>query len=232
MRTRILLICALAALASGCGSTGQSSGPTGAHVVDGSGKAVVDGSNECVAAGHAHGQGHPADCDGAAAAEATPAAPPPEVTEPLAAAAEPAPVEAAQPEPTSPPTLEKLSLQADALFAFGKSDLGSPVRAGRDKLDALAARIQQIDAAAISAITVTGHADRIGTTERNLALSERRAETVKNYLVNKGVNAQWIQAIGKGESEPLVQCKGDKATSKLIACLAANRRVEVVVLGK
>jgi OOP family OmpA-OmpF porin len=51
-------------------------------------------------------------------------------------------------------------------------------------------------------------------------------------LVNKDVAQELVQVEAKGESAPVVQCKGNKATERLKACLTPNRRVEVVVYGK
>jgi OOP family OmpA-OmpF porin len=84
-------------------------------------------------------------------------------------------------------------------------------------------------------IRVTGHTDRIGSTTYNMKLSTQRAETVKTYLMESaGIPADKISAKGVGESEPVAKhddCKGEKATKKLIACLQPDRRVEVEVHG-
>jgi len=73
---------------------------------------------------------------------------------------------------------------------------------------------------------ITGHADRLGPEPYNLKLSLRRAETVKQYLAGKGVDARVIQLEAKGESDPVKRCKGG-ATPATKACLAPNRRAEV-----
>ena len=49
---------------------------------------------------------------------------------------------------------------------------------------------------------------------------------IKQHLVSHGIDASRIRAVGKGESQPLVACKGSKG-QKLIECLAPNRRVEI-----
>lgn len=69
-------------------------------------------------------------------------------------------------------------------------------------------------------LTIIGHTDSDGTEAANQALSEQRAESVKNYLTNKfGINSSNITTIGKGESQPVAS--GDSAAAK-----AKNRRVE------
>ena len=64
-------------------------------------------------------------------------------------------------------------------------------------------------------------------------LSQRRAETVANYLVSKGVAPQSISATGYGEANPVTgnTCDAVKGRKALIACLAPDRRVEISVKG-
>ena len=78
----------------------------------------------------------------------------------------------------------------------------------------------------VNNITITGYTDRLGTDKYNMGLSQRRANTVKNYLSNKGVAAARMTAVGKGETNPVVQCS-NKNRIALIKCLEPNRRVEV-----
>ncbi len=129
------------------------------------------------------------------------------------------------------PSYEKISLQGDALFRFGKSDEGSILSEGISKLDSLAAQLAAYNRDSVESITVIGHADRLGKKVANLALSERRAITVKRYLIKNGVDGAVIKTLGKGSSQPVKQCKGTKKTPALVACLAPNRRVEVVIRG-
>lgn len=133
--------------------------------------------------------------------------------------------------PTVAPSYEKFSLQGDAIFRFGKSDEGSILPEGISKLDSLAAQLAAYKRDTVESITVTGHADRLGKTVANQALSERRAMTVKRYLIKNGVDGSIIKSMGKGSSQPVKQCKGQKKTPTLVACLAPNRRVEVVIRG-
>jgi len=140
-----------------------------------------------------------------------------------APAPEPAPVPAAAPEPVAcKPTIETISISAEKLFGFDKYKLqvgSKPI------LDETAAKIKANPD--IKVVMVTGYTDRIGSEQYNQKLSERRANVVKEYLVSQGIDAARLQAIGKGESDPIVQCTGNKVTKKLKDCLAPNRRVEI-----
>lgn len=71
---------------------------------------------------------------------------------------------------------------------------------------------------------ISGHADSTGSDERNLELSERRANAVKNYLVSKGVASANLSAKGFGEEKPI-------ATNNTKAGRAQNRRVEVELMN-
>ena len=67
---------------------------------------------------------------------------------------------------------------------------------------------------------IEGHTDSDGTPEANLKLSEKRAAAVKNYLVKKGVSADLLTAVGKGDTSPVA----DNETSE---GKAQNRRTEI-----
>lgn len=122
---------------------------------------------------------------------------------------------------------ERHTLSADALFAFDKSGLDDIRPEGHVQLDRLARELQS-GAPGDSRIAVIGYADRLGTDDYNQALSQRRADTVREYLVSRGVAAGTITAQGRGNSAPLAQCNAVARTA-LIACLAPDRRVEVVI---
>ena len=124
--------------------------------------------------------------------------------------------------------LQKLSLAADALFAFDRSSEGDILPEGRAKLDALASNLRQFPR--LEGIRLTGHTDRLGTAAYNQNLSERRADTVRNYLIARGVPAGIISSTGKGEREPVKDCPA-MARKDLIQCLQPNRRVDVEIIG-
>jgi peptidoglycan-associated lipoprotein len=72
------------------------------------------------------------------------------------------------------------------------------------------------------AFTVEGHADERGTREYNIALGARRAETVRQYLVSRGVSAQRMRTISYGKERPVALCND-------ISCWSQNRRAVTVL---
>ena len=148
---------------------------------------------------------------------------------PPAAAPAPAPTPPAPPAPAPRPTpvTEKVTLSADALFDFDKSTIRPD---GAAKLDDLVSRMRGIN---LETVIAVGHADRFGSDAYNLKLSMRRAESVKAYLVSKGIDAKRISIDGKGERQPVTKpgdCKGPKSP-RVVACLQPDRRVEIEVIG-
>lgn len=130
----------------------------------------------------------------------------------------PAPVAPTPPPP--PPRMERITLSATELFAFDSSQLRSP----QPKLDEIASALTANPS--INNVMITGYADRLGADKYNQNLSERRAVAVKNYLTNKGVDANRTKALGRGEANPVVMCT-EKNRPALIKCLEPNRRVEI-----
>lgn len=159
-----------------------------------------------------------APCDTVQTVSAPP--PPPVVTVPP-----PAPIALAPAAPPAP-VIEKVSLASDVLFEFDKAQLRP---SGQEKLDELASRIKD---AQIESVLAVGYADRIGPEQYNEKLSAERAEAVKQYLAQKGIEQQRVRSEGRGESQPVTgdQCKGQKG-AKLISCLQPDRRVEIEVRG-
>ena len=129
--------------------------------------------------------------------------------------------------PTPKPAAQKVTLAADTLFDFDKATLRPE---GQKALDDLMGKIKGIT---LEVIIAVGHADRLGSDAYNQKLSERRAASVKSYLVSKGVEANRVYTEGKGEKQPVTkadQCKGSKSKA-VIACLQPDRRVEIEVIG-
>ena len=135
----------------------------------------------------------------------------------------PAPAPVAPPPPPPPaPKFEKISMSATELFAFDSAKLNP----NQPKLDELAALLANNPS--VGNVTITGYTDRLGSDKYNQKLSEQRANSVKQYLVAKGVAADRLNAVGKGKANPLVACDGKKQKrADLIKCLEPNRRVEV-----
>ena len=150
-------------------------------------------------------------------------------------AAVPPPVAVAPPPPTpivtapppQPPVIEQISLSSDVLFAFDKAELKPE---GMKKIDDIASRLK---GANVQLINTIGHADRIGPDKYNQQLSEKRAEAVKEYLAQQGVETSKVHSEGRGKSDPVTgdQCKGMKG-DKLISCLQPDRRVDIEVRGE
>lgn len=124
------------------------------------------------------------------------------------------------PAPAATPMMA-LTLSSDALFGFDSATLTPE---GSANLDQLLSRVQE--ASHIQDIMITGYTDRIGSEHYNLALSQRRAQAVRDYLVAHGVSPAAMQVSGRGAADPVVQCN-DKQRARLIDCLAPNRRVEL-----
>ena len=119
------------------------------------------------------------------------------------------------------------NLSSDVTFAFGKANLKPQAKT---TLDGIYGEIAQINNANVA---VAGYTDRIGKDAPNVKLSQRRADSVANYLVAKGVPAQSISAVGHGKANPVTgsTCDAVKGRKALIACLAPDRRVEIAVNG-
>ncbi len=76
----------------------------------------------------------------------------------------------------------------------------------------------------LEVIIAVGHTDSVGTDAYNQKLSVRRADAVKAYLVNKGVESNRVYTEGKGEKQPVADNKTAEGRAK-------NRRVEIEVVG-
>ena len=143
----------------------------------------------------------------------------------------PAPAPRVEPTPPPPPPRapapkpEKITTASTVNFDFDRYVIRPDARS---KLDDLVGKLRSVN---LEVIIAVGHADRIGSDAYNMKLSVRRADSVKAYLVSKGIAASRIYSEGKGERQPVKECKGDKKTKELIACLEPNRRVESEAVG-
>jgi OOP family OmpA-OmpF porin len=165
---------------------------------------------------------------GCATQEAPPPAPAPAPTPapaPAPAVQPPPPPPVVQPAPVAP--RQPVSITSKELFEFNKATLTSEARALLDK--EVLERMRELGS--IRVIRISGHADRVGGEPYNEKLSYRRAEAVKAYLVSKGVDRAQIATFAFGEAQPVSSCAEPLPRTKLIECLAPNRRVEIDIQG-
>ncbi|MGC4011724.1 MAG: outer membrane protein assembly factor BamE [Pseudomonas sp.] len=118
--------------------------------------------------------------------------------------------------------VQHITLSADATFGFGSSTL-RPL--GIDALNDVVAKTGQVQ---LQSIDIVGYTDRIGSADSNNALSLRRANAVRDYLVKRGIPGSIITVDGRGSAEPLVSCPGPKSAA-VIDCLAPNRRTTIAI---
>ena len=144
-----------------------------------------------------------------APAPAPAVAPPPPPAPAVAPRAAPAP---------QAPAASKVTYAADAFFDFDKATLKP---AGKAKLDDLVGKVKGIN---LEVIIAVGHTDSVGSDVYNQKLSVKRAESVKAYLVSKGIEKNRIYTEGKGEKQPVADNKTSEGRAK-------NRRVEIEVVG-
>ena len=110
-----------------------------------------------------------------------------------------------------------ITLSGAVLFASDKSEL-LPI--AKERLDQVAVALQNTDPS--QTMVVEGHTDSVGVDAYNQTLSEDRAKAVRDHLVSKGVEANRISAVGKGESVAISDNTSPEGR-------ANNRRVEIIV---
>jgi peptidoglycan-associated lipoprotein len=150
---------------------------------------------------------------------ATPAPPPPPPPPPPAPAPERPLTEE---EIFAKKTLEQLNAEkplADVFFDLDQSNLKDEARASLQK------NAEWMKRWTSTKVTVEGHCDSRGTAEYNLALGERRATAVREYLVSLGVAGDRVQAISKGKEQPF-------CTEENESCWAQNRRGHFIITAK
>ncbi len=114
---------------------------------------------------------------------------------------------------------EKEGMFKDMHFDFDKYNIKDEYKS---ELKAISSWLTKNSSAKLS---VEGHCDERGTNEYNLALGDRRAKAVKDYLVSLGTPSSRIETISYGEEKPL-------CTEQTEECWAKNRRAHFVILGK
>jgi outer membrane protein OmpA-like peptidoglycan-associated protein len=104
----------------------------------------------------------------------------------------------------------------DVLFTSGQADL----KAGASNhLDRLVAFLEKYPD---RTVVIEGYTDSVGSEDYNQGLSQRRADSVKSYLIGQGVDSTRLAASGKGENDPVAG--NDSAAGR-----QQNRRVEVII---
>jgi OmpA-OmpF porin, OOP family len=128
------------------------------------------------------------------------------------------PKSAAKPAAQPKVTQTKITLQADTLYDFDKATLKPEGKATLDKVAADLGKIR------LEVIIAVGNTDSVGSDAYNQALGQRRAQSVKAYLISKGVDGGRIYTESKGKSNPV-------ATNATAEGRAKNRRTDIEVVG-
>ncbi|MDO6459208.1 OmpA family protein [Granulosicoccaceae sp. 1_MG-2023] len=219
MQKRLLTAAVSAAFLGGCGtlSTDSINQPvegdipaTAGYLADGNGNVVKSGTGGCVHSGTFGDDNMINVCEGIAEETPEPVVEkaPPVMTKPVPA-----------PEVKKQPIVETVVLNSRALFATDADALSAK---GDQAMRNLIAKLG--DYSSIEKVEIIGHTDSRGAESYNQALSERRAETIRNYLAGSYADAD-ITAMGMGESQPVAS--NDTAEGR-----QQNRRVEIRVTAK
>ena len=212
----VALALGLAAAGSALAQQGRS---TEGYLIDGRNEIVKDPFNLCWRRGTwTPAQAH-CECDPDLIPRDVcfPPPPKPAAAPPPPAAPAPAPV-APAPKPAPKPVTEKVTFAADVFFDFDKSVLKPE---GKARLDEL---VGKLGGTTLEVIIAIGHTDSVGGDAYNQALSVRRAEAVKAYLVSKGIEPNRIYTEGKGKTQPIASNSTDAGRAK-------NRRTEIEIVG-
>jgi OOP family OmpA-OmpF porin len=175
---------------------------SGKFLSDGAGNRVLDGNGDCVLANNG----------------ADVCAPPAPVVVAPAPVVKPAPKPVVVPEPPKR-IVQNVSFAGDALFATNSAVLTDAGKASVDPIIVDSRKVNDFKVALI------GHADSRGDAGYNQKLSERRAQSVADYMVNKGVKASAITVSGRGEASPVASNASSEGRAK-------NRRVDASFSGE
>lgn len=123
----------------------------------------------------------------------------------------------------------RTEIKADERTVYFEFDKATLTAEARQKLDDLAYTLLQ--ARDIERAEIVGYADRIGNTSYNMNLSKRRAQSVQNYLTQRGyLNTRVAEVRAVGESQSTTPCAANASRNEQIACLSPDRKVEVEVI--
>jgi peptidoglycan-associated lipoprotein len=115
--------------------------------------------------------------------------------------------------------LRRRGFSPDVYFDYDESTLTDDTR------DKLSRNADLLKSRTEFSVTIEGHADERGTNEYNLALGERRANAVRDYLGSLGVSADRLRTISYGEERPV-------CTETAESCWSQNRRAHMVITGR
>ena len=115
--------------------------------------------------------------------------------------------------------LQRRGFSADVYFDYDESTLSDDTR------DKLSRNADLLKGNPQFSVTIEGHADSRGTNEYNLALGERRANAVKDYLTSLGVDGSRLRTLSYGEERPV-------CTEDVESCWSQNRRGHMVITGR
>lgn len=136
----------------------------------------------------------------------------------------PEPIPAPPPPPAPAPAPVKIILE-DIHFDFDKATLTATAK------EILAKDIATLKANAGITVQIEGHCDAYGTEEYNMALGERRANAVKEYLANEGIEAGRMTTISYGKTRLLCE-ETPTGKNKNSTCMKENRRVHFEIIVK
>lgn len=115
--------------------------------------------------------------------------------------------------------LRRRGFAADVYFNYDEAGLSEEARSGLQR------NADLLRAQPTFRLTIEGHADERGTNEYNLALGDRRANAVRDYLSSLGVAGDRLRTVSYGEERPV-------CTTSDESCLSQNRRAHMVVTGR
>jgi peptidoglycan-associated lipoprotein len=131
------------------------------------------------------------------------------------------PEDLAKHNPTAPGSLRDFIAKAGDLVYFSTDSVELTV----ESQQTLVNQARWLKQYSQSPITIEGHADERGTREYNIALGAKRAQAVRAFLIQQGINAGRIRTVSYGKERPVAVCND-------ISCWSQNRRAQTVPNGR